>query len=76
MTEETIHRERQSTSSNMGKSGFANYKSSAKERVKADLMAKAQKGERVTAAAVQNELTRRWELLPESSRDIWCRQGH
>jgi len=64
-----------STSSNMVKSGFANYKASAKDRVKADLQARANKGERVTAAAVTSEINRRWELLPESSRDIWARQG-
>ncbi len=59
----------------MVKSGFASYKANAKDRVKADLQAKAQKGERVTAADVLSEINRRWELLPESSRDIWNRQA-
>jgi hypothetical protein len=58
----------------MGKSGFAHYKASAKERVKADLQSKLPKGGRLSAGAVMSELNKRWELLPDSSREIWNRQ--
>ncbi len=58
----------------MGKSGFDHYKASAKARVKAELQAKLTKGERLTAATVTAELNKRWELLPDSSREIWGRQ--
>jgi len=47
---------------------------SAKARVKTELQTKLPTGERVSAAALMNELSKRWELLPDSSREIWNRQ--
>ena len=49
-------------------------KANAKARVKAELQSKLPKGARVTAAVVTAELNKRWELLPDSSREIWSRQ--
>lgn len=64
------------SSSPMAKSGFVHYKASAKVRIKAELQSKLPKGARVTAAVVTAELNKRWELLPDSSREIWSRQTH
>ena len=58
----------------MGKSGFDRYKASAKARIKAELQSKLPKGERVTQVALIAELSKRWELLPDSTREIWTRQ--
>ncbi len=58
----------------MGKSGFDRYKASAKSRIKAELQSKLPKGGRVTQVALIAELGKRWELLPDSTREIWTRQ--
>ena len=59
----------------MGKSGFDDYKTSAKSRVKAKLQEKQPKGGRPTQEAVAAELGKRWDRLPDSSRNIWNRQA-
>jgi hypothetical protein len=59
---------------NMVKSGFDHYKASAKARVKSDLKASLKKGERLSNSMVIDELSKRWDLLPDCSREIWSRQ--